>query len=89
MIYVDRLFSHPGAPRLFRQSCHLIADTEAELHDFAVDRLKMKREWFQPKPFPHYDLTPNRRIAAVKYGAVEVTNRELVRHMRRIREANP
>ena len=40
---------------------HLWADTEQELHDFAVNRLGLRRSYFQPAEdhhgFAHYDLT--------------------------------
>lgn len=78
-VYVDHLFSMPSKdPRAFRvgesrghQWCHMWADTEEELHVMA-DKLKLKRSWFQAKPFlAHYDLTPGRREAAIRAGALE------------------
>lgn len=84
MIYVDTLTHVVAAQyhgdtqakrvgaRNGHQWCHLWCDEgeELELHAFAA-RIGMKRAWFQNKPgFPHYDLTPNRRVAAVKLGAV-------------------
>jgi hypothetical protein len=54
--------------------CHMMADTEAELHEMA-DKIGMKRAWFQGD---HYDLTPKRRAAALLLGAVEVSSRDLV-----------
>jgi hypothetical protein len=51
--------------------CHLTADTLEELHAFAA-KLGMKREWFQDKvDRPHYDLTPGKRLQAIRLGAVE------------------
>lgn len=43
----------------------------------------LKRSWFQNKrgrkpPFPHYDLSPQKRKMAIKRGAIEITCRELV-----------
>lgn len=67
--YVDRLQRH-GA----RFWCHLIADSLTELHDIA-QRAGMRREWFQDSPpasFPHYDMQPSRRAAALALGAVEL-----------------
>lgn len=55
--------------------CHLFADTEEELHAFA-ERLGIVRYWYQGD---HYDLTPARRAAAVKLGALEVDRRELAK----------
>ncbi|MCX4605440.1 DUF4031 domain-containing protein [Streptomyces anulatus] len=58
--------------------CHLTADTETELHAFAA-RLGLKRAWYQRKgPTDyrwHYDVTPNKRALAVRYGAQEVDRR--------------
>lgn len=65
-------------------SCHLLADSEDELHAFA-GRLGMRRSWFQPKSFPHYDLTSSRRQDAVAMGAQEIDNRTLVDKMRSLR----
>ena len=52
-------------------------DIEA-LHAMAR-RLDLKPEWFQAKPkHPHYDLTPSKRAAAIKLGAVPVSSRVLL-----------
>lgn len=90
-VYVDPLKPWPqkakGGRRYFgegKQSCHLATDGEEdELHAFAAG-IGMRREWFQPEPLGHYDLTPKRRAAAVKAGAVELPSpRELVRRCRK------
>ncbi|WP_420032290.1 DUF4031 domain-containing protein [Streptomyces sp. cg28] len=58
--------------------CHLTADTEEELHEFAA-HLGLKRAWFQKKSDRdyrwHYDLVPSKRAQAVRRGAVEVDRR--------------
>lgn len=65
--------------------CHMIADTLDELHAMA-DEIGVARRWFQKDAsFPHYDICKSKRALAVKKGAVEVTMRELVSHMKRIR----
>jgi len=72
---------------------HLFADTQDELHAFAV-RLGLRRNWFQDpvkvgKPFKarpgsraaenwHYDVAESKRRQAVGLGAVEVSWREAV-----------
>jgi hypothetical protein len=79
---VEPLTVYPGAWGPFiKGSCHLTADTVAELHEFAA-RIGMRRSWFQsdtpagkrvlpPVGSWHYDLTPAKRAAAVRAGAVE------------------
>lgn len=55
----------------WKESCHMFADTLEELHAFA-QKIGMKRDWFQNKRLPHYDLTKTRRKIAIENGAVEV-----------------
>jgi hypothetical protein len=58
--------------------CHMVADTMDELHAFA-DLLGMKREWFQDKRLPHYDMNAKRRERALKLGALKISsNRQLI-----------
>jgi hypothetical protein len=74
-VYVDRL--RDWGWRL-GPSCHLIADSNEELHEFAA-KLDMKRNWFQASPSgPHYDLTAKRRAKAVQLGAIELENRPFI-----------
>jgi hypothetical protein len=98
-IYVDHLAAYnpsryrgPGAVQAARvgarnrhEWCHLIADTDEELHTFAA-KIGMLRCWFQGD---HYDLTPSRRAKAVAAGAVEVDRHEFVEVLRRRRLAQP
>jgi hypothetical protein len=57
--------------------CHMIADSEAELHAMA-DRIGVSRRWFQapPRHDPHYDIALSKRALAVAAGAVEITLRQ-------------
>jgi hypothetical protein len=59
---------------------HLWADTEEELHGFAVNKLGLRRSYFQPAEdhhgFAHYDLTEGKRWQALRYGAVAVDWRQ-------------
>lgn len=84
MVYVDELFTafsnDPQAARVGNRNrnqwCHMWADTLDELHAMA-EHIGMRRAWFQNKPkFPHYDLTPGRRAAAIRAGAVPRSLRE-------------
>lgn len=89
-VYVDPMFETPWAdPRKwpFKAACHMMADTDEELHAIA-NKLKLKRAWHQSSPphsISHYDLTQNKRYHAVRYGAIEVDRGFLPeRHKRRI-----
>jgi hypothetical protein len=81
-VYVDKLvdYSWRHGP-----SCHLIADSVEELITFAVE-LGLRAEWFQPRSSPHFDLTREGRIAAVRHGAIELNNREFVAKIRELRK---
>lgn len=81
-VYVDSLRDWGWR---YGASCHLIADTLAELHEFA-ERIGMKRSWFQAGARPHYDLTAKRRALAICLGAVELTNREFVTKLKQVQK---
>ena len=66
-------------------SCHLIADSVEELMEFAI-AIGLRREWFQPKSTPHFDLTADGRAKAVAMGAIELDRRGLIRKVRELRE---
>ena len=75
-VYVDPLFNTEGWSEKwpFKQACHMMADSDDELHAFAA-RIGLKRAWHQPFPrhsVSHYDLTASKRKAAVAAGAIEV-----------------
>lgn len=63
-------------------SCHLLADTVGELHEFA-GLLGLKRAWFQRDPRPHYDLVESNRKKAVRLGAKEISLRQLAEFLKR------
>lgn len=67
--------------------CHMIADTPIELHSMA-DKIGVAHHWFQTPPkasFWHYDIARNKRVMAIKWGAVECDRAALVAAMLRIR----
>ena len=82
-VYVDACV--PQVQRDFRKKylrdtkwCHLLADTEEELHEFA-GLIGCRRSWcHRASQYLHYDLTESKRDLAVRNGAVEVNRRELV-----------
>jgi hypothetical protein len=56
--------------------CHMIADTEAELHAMA-DKIGVARKWFQRKASgDHYDIALSKRALAIASGAKEITWRQ-------------
>ena len=58
--------------------CHMVADTRAELLEMA-DKIGVQRKWIQEFDTyrEHFDISLAKRKLAVKYGAKEVTMKEL------------
>lgn len=81
-VYVDNLRDYGWR---HGPSCHLIADSVDELLEFAVG-MGLKREWFQAKSTPHFDLTAEGRKLAVEHGAIELNQRQLVAKIRELRK---
>lgn len=77
-VYVDPAVN----PFRNMKMCHMLADTVEELHAMA-DRIGLKREWFQGD---HYDVSISKRRLAVAAGAIEVTQKEIVKVRQRFRE---
>lgn len=67
-VYVDSM----RAPYRGMLMCHMIADTDAELHAMA-DRIGVARKWHQGD---HYDICLSKRALAVAAGAAEITWRQ-------------
>ena len=71
----------------WNENCYLVADDIDELHTFAR-RLGLKRTWFQKHQWlPHYDLTRNKRVQAIRMGAINIDRNKLVSMMRQKRDA--
>lgn len=87
-LFVDELMHHGWRLRgRATRNCHLFTDGDlSELHNFATEKLGMKRSWFQDASTPHYDLTERRRLIAIALGAVECSKREAVAIWRQLRE---
>jgi hypothetical protein len=79
-VYVDYIREHPSG-----QWCHMIADTDDELHTMAR-QLGLRRGWLHisASGIAHYDLRPAQRDEAINLGAVEITSKELVRRGKQI-----
>ncbi len=74
MGYVDEMRVCGPLWRL-KGSCHLLADAAEELERFAR-KLKLRPQY---RHGDHYDLTANKRMQAIRLGAVKVTSREMVK----------
>jgi hypothetical protein len=83
-VYVDDM--QAGFGRMVM--CHMVADTDEELHDMAA-KIGVARRWHQKAgtPHGHYDVCKSKRALAVKLGAKEIGKRELVEVIRRKRAA--
>jgi len=80
-VYLDRLVDYAWK---HGPSCHLIADSVAELKEFAV-RMGLREEWFQPLSSPHFDLTREGRATAINLSAIELNTRDFVAKLRDLR----
>lgn len=89
-VYVDEVKTYsisqiksPDARAAGNRWCHMTADTLEELHAMA-DSIGLKRSWFQPHhqvELAHYDITPAKRVLAIRNGAIEVKSREHARQI--------
>ncbi|KYH44005.1 DUF4031 domain-containing protein [Branchiibius sp. NY16-3462-2] len=82
-VYIDDAFIDAtvgGPDRRFRSRwCHLVADSTAELLQFA-QLLGIDERWLQRRgePGEHFDLPEPRRASALLCGAIEISWRESV-----------
>ena len=70
-VYVDHYIAFLNVPKKWEGGGHLFATDLDALHAFAAS-LGLRREWYQGKQFPHYDLTKNKRDLAIRKGATVV-----------------
>ncbi|WP_219517513.1 DUF4031 domain-containing protein [Nonomuraea ceibae] len=81
-VYVDDWRQPARVGRIGGYWSHLVATTDAELHEFAAS-IGLRREWFQEFTKaghlrrPHYDVTDAKRLQAIRAGAVAVSWRDL------------
>lgn len=65
--------------------CHLVADSLNELHETAR-QLGLRREWFQATAsYPHYDLTTQTRVRAIRLGVLLGDRRQIIRCARALK----
>lgn len=86
-VYVDDACIEAKLGRWPAKWSHLTADSDEELHAFAVDVLGLRREWFQPNKLGrieanHYDVTVTKRKEAIRLGAISEPMREGARRRR-------
>lgn len=72
-VYVDSMRAGYGRMKM----CHMLADSDDELHAMAA-RIGVAHRWWQapPRHDSHYDVCLSKRALAVKAGAVEITWRQ-------------
>ena len=78
-VYVDDMYKHSIGKFGRMKMSHLIATTDTELHHMAT-KIGVARRWFQED---HYDICMSKRKLVIKYGAQEVSMRELSRIVRK------
>lgn len=74
-VYVDNMRARYGRMIM----CHMLADTDEELHAMA-DKIGVNRKWWQSPTKTagsHYDIALSKRKLAVDNGAVEVNMYQL------------
>lgn len=75
MVYVDNMMAKFGRMKM----CHLIADSDGELHAMA-DRIGVARKWWQSveggSSTSHYDICLSKKKLALQAGATEVSWRQ-------------
>lgn len=73
------IFDYPGRDKW----SHLVAENVELLHK-AADALKLKKIWFQNKPYrPHYDLKGGKINLAKILGIKQVSEKDLIRFMQK------
>lgn len=80
-VYVDAPIHKYGRMMM----CHMLADTPDELHAMA-DKIGVNRKWFQrDASTPHYDICRAKRTIAIENGALEITRKQTVEIIKRLR----
>lgn len=78
-VYVDDMRASLKVAGRNYVMCHMLADSDEELHEMA-DQIGVSRQYWQQPPkvsTSHYDITQSKRALAVKAGAIEVTMQEM------------
>ena len=77
-VYVDDMRAEYGRMIM----CHMIADSREEI-DSMADRIGVARRWIQRpgERLEHYDISLGKHQLAIQHGAVEITQRELIKRV--------
>ena len=84
-VYVDDMHLSSMGEFGRMKMCHMLADSDAELHAMADD-IGVQRKWHQKPPKAsgsHYDIAMSKRAMAIKAGAVEITMQQAAAMNRR------
>jgi hypothetical protein len=76
-VYVDDMEAPFKAGSRTFIMCHMLADTDEELHEMASAIGISRAHWQRPPKTSHYDIAKSKRVLAVKLGAVEVTMQQM------------
>lgn len=78
-VYVDDMQAKYGRMVM----CHMLADTEQELHAMA-DAIGVARRWHQypGTPKSHYDICVSKKVKAISLGAIQIDRSQLVEIIR-------
>lgn len=73
MVFVDDMCAQYGRMKM----CHMLADSDAELHAMAAT-IGVARKWHQapPRHSSHYDIALSKKALAIAAGAVAITWRQ-------------
>lgn len=80
-VYIDDFFANYGRMKM----CHMLADTDEELHSMA-DRIGIQRKWWQSPhktSGSHYDIAISKRKLALEFGAIAISYRQAAAMNRR------
>lgn len=74
MVYVDDMRAPYGRMIM----CHMLADTDEELHAMA-QKIGVNRRWHQRAGtiYSHYDICMSKRELAVNHGAIEINRKRV------------
>lgn len=81
ILFVDRLRKWPTKIKVFEAGSahlHTLPGHEDLLHAFAVGALGLSVRYYQRGQLPHYDLTRNKHGQAMKHGAIQITDQQMI-----------